>query len=193
MTYPDVSRKSTIPEHAKCVFTGVIFDVFQWEQELYDGTKTTFEKLARPDTVTVYGILPDGKILLTEQEQPGKPAFVGPTGGRVDPGEDARTAAQRELREESGYEADEWILWATTEPISKMEWTIHTYVAKGLRKVSDQALDGGEKIALMPVTFDEFLDIATQDNFRETDVKLKVLEAKLDSEKMHALKTLFSL
>jgi hypothetical protein len=45
----------------------------------------------------------------------------------------------------------------------------------------------------MPVTFDEFLNIATQDNFRETDVKLKVLEAKLSPEKMEDLKKVLSL
>lgn len=190
------SIKSEVPRDtgggAKCVFHGVIFDVYQWEQELYDGRIVTFERLSRPDTVTVYGILPDGKVLLAEQEQPGKPPFVGPTGGRVDLGEDALTAAKRELLEESGYEADEWILWSTTKPVSKIDWTIHTFVAKGLRKVSDQSLDGGEKIALMPVTFDEFLTIATEENFRETDVKLKVLEAKLDASKMEELRKLFT-
>jgi hypothetical protein len=93
----DIPKKS-FPPHAKRVFEGVIFDVYQWEQELYDGRTVMFERLVRPDTVTVYGVLPDGKILLAEQEQPGKPAFVGPTGGRVDPGEDALTAAKRELR-----------------------------------------------------------------------------------------------
>ncbi len=166
--------------------------MYQWEQELYDGKTVTFERLSRPDTVTIYGILPDGKVLLAEQEQPGSASFVGPTGGRVDPGEDALMAAKRELLEESGYEALEWILWGTTEPVTKIDWTIHTFVAKGLRKVSEQALDGGEKIALMPVTFDEFLTIATEDNFRELDVKLKVLEAKLNEGKMQKLKELFS-
>lgn len=39
-----VSRQP-IPDHAKCVFKGVIFDVYQWEQKLYNGTTTTFEKL----------------------------------------------------------------------------------------------------------------------------------------------------
>ena len=52
----------------------------QWEQELFDGTMTTFEKLTRPDTVVVFPTLPDGKILLTEQEQPGKEPFVGAAG-----------------------------------------------------------------------------------------------------------------
>ena len=63
--------KQPIPDNAKKVFGGVLFDVYQWEQELFDGTKTIFEKLKRPDTVVVFPVLDDGKILLTEQEQPG--------------------------------------------------------------------------------------------------------------------------
>src|SRR3989344_3150543 len=91
--------KQPIPEHAKKVFKGIIFDVYHWEQEMYDGTKVTFEKLKRSDTVVVFGVLPDGKILLTEQEQPGKKSFIGATGGRVDEGEDVLSADKRELIE----------------------------------------------------------------------------------------------
>ena len=42
-----------MPEHAKKVFSGVMFDVYQWEQEMYDGSTATFEKLTRPDTAQV--------------------------------------------------------------------------------------------------------------------------------------------
>ncbi len=76
--------KQPIPGNARLVFKGVIFDVYQWEQELFDGTKTTFEKLKRPDTVVVFPVLPNGKILLTKQEQPGKEPFIGATGGRAE-------------------------------------------------------------------------------------------------------------
>ncbi|HEY4513381.1 MAG TPA: hypothetical protein VJH06_02610 [Candidatus Paceibacterota bacterium] len=81
----DIQRpisKQPIPDDAKRVFKGVIFDVYQWEQEMYDGTKAIFEKLKRPDTVVVFPVLPDGKIILTEQEQPGKKPFIGATGGQ---------------------------------------------------------------------------------------------------------------
>jgi ADP-ribose pyrophosphatase len=60
---------SLIPDHAECVFKGVIFDVYQWQQELYDGTATTFERIRRPDTVEVIGVT-DHKILIVNDEQP---------------------------------------------------------------------------------------------------------------------------
>lgn len=50
-------------------------------------------------TFVVFPVLPDGRILLTEQEQPGREPFIGACGGRIDEGEDALTAAKRELLE----------------------------------------------------------------------------------------------
>jgi len=159
-----------IPDDAKKVFKGVMFDVYQWEQELFDGTKTTFEKLKRPDTVVVFAVLPDGKILLTEQEQPGKDSFIGATGGRVDEGEDILTAAKRELLEESGYEASEFVLWDAQHPTSKIDWVVYTFVAKGLKKVSDIHLDAGEKIKLKSVTLDELIEIGITERFSEKEI-----------------------
>lgn len=185
--------RQPIPDNAKRVFQGVVFDVYQWEQEMYDGTKRTFEKLKRPDTVVVFGVLPDGKILLTEQEQPGKKMFVGATGGRVDEGEDILSAAKRELLEETGYKAEEFILWDSQHPLSKMDWAVYTFIAKGLKKVADLKLDGGEKIKLKPSTLDELMEIATKghQDFYEKEVIVKFFEAKLDPNKRQELERLF--
>lgn len=160
---------------------------------MFDGITETFEKLKRPDTVVVFPVLPNGKILLTEQEQPGKKPFIGATGGRVDEGEDILTAAKRELLEESGYEAEEFILWDAQHPTSKIEWVVYTFIAKGLKKVADLDLDAGEKIKLLPVSFDELMDIATNghDKFYEKEVIIKFYDAKLNPNKMEELKKLF--
>ena len=191
----EISRpksKQPIPDNAKKVFGGVLFDVYQWEQELFDGTKTLFEKLKRPDTVVVFPVLNDGNILLTEQEQPGKEPFVGATGGRVDSGEDILEAAKRELLEESGYEASEFVLLDAQHPTSKIDWVVYTFIAKGLKKVSDMNLDAGEKITLKPVSLDEFIDIAINKNFVEKEIIPKLYETKLYPEKREELNKLFN-
>lgn len=186
--------KQPIPEHAKRVFKGVIFDVYQWEQEMYDGTKRTFEKLKRADTVTVFSVLPDGKILLTEQEQPGNDEpFLAAIGGRIDEGEDILSAAKRELLEESGYEAKEFILWDSQQPTAKIEYAVYTFVAKGLKKVAEMNLDRGEKIKLLPVTLEELISIATdgRKKFAEKEIMHKLFEAKINPKKREELEKLF--
>lgn len=140
----------------------------------------------------MFAVLDDGKILLTRQEQPGKDPFIGALGGRLDEGEDVVAAAKRELLEESGYEASELVLWDARQPASKIDWAVYTFIAKGLKKVSDQKLDAGERVDLMPVTFDELVEIATTNsNFRETEMIPHFFKAKLDVEKKMELMKLF--
>lgn len=191
MNIPRPKSKQPIPEHAKKVFQGVLFDTYQWEQDLYDGTKTTFEKLKRPDTVVIFPVLDDGRILLTEQEQPGKEPFIGATGGRVDEGEDILSAAKRELLEESGYEAEEFILLDAQHPTSKIDWVVYTFIAKGLKKVSDMNLDAGEKIKLLPVTLDKLIEIGTNENFSEKEIIYKLFKAKINPSNKNELEELF--
>lgn len=186
-----VSRQP-MPDYAKCVYRGKIFDVYQWEQTMYDGTTKTFEKLKRPDTVVVFPVLDDGKILLTEQEQPGKEPFIGACGGRMDEGEDVLEAAKREFLEETGYEAQEYILWKAVHPTSKIDWVVYLFVAKGCKKVSDQALDGGEKITLKSVSFDELLQIGRDPKFSEKEIVQDLYEALVDPIKYAELKKLFA-
>lgn len=182
-----------MPENAKRVFEGVLFDVYQWEQKLYDDTTATFEKLKRRDSVSVFGVLPDGRILLTEQEQPGRDPFIGSAGGQIDEGEEVLAAAKRELREESGYEAEKFELWDARHPTSKIDWVVYTFIAKGLKKVAELDLDGGEKITLKPVTFDEFLALGSSEQFIDKEVRHKLIEAKLDPAKKEELRKSFDL
>lgn len=71
MTIKRPASKQPIPQTAKRVFEGKLFDVYQWDQELFDGKTITFEKLKRPDTVNVIPITTDGQIVISEQEQTG--------------------------------------------------------------------------------------------------------------------------
>lgn len=180
-----------IPTHAKRVFRGVLFDVYQWEQRLYDGKTTMFEKLKRPDTVLVFPVLDDGRILVAEQTEPGREPFIGALGGRINENEDVAVAAERELFEESGYRASQFILWDAQHPTTKIDWVIYTLVAKGLQRVSAGATDAGEKIELKPVSLDELIELATGGLLSDKEIALKFFEAKVFPEKKHELQNLF--
>ena len=191
MTIERPESRQHMPEDATLVFKGKMLDVFQWRQQMYDGSYQTFEKLKRPDTVVVFAVLDDGSILLTKQEQPGKSLFIGAAGGRVDEGEQIEEAAARELLEETGYRAKELILWHSEQPVSKIDWAVYTFIAKGLEKVDEQRLDAGEKITLHPVTFDEFIDTALRNEFTEREIVKYIYEAKIDKQKLEELRELF--
>ncbi len=182
--------KQPLPENAKLVYKGIIFDTYQWEVDDYDGTKKTFEKLKRPDTVMIIPVTNDGEIILANQEQPGKQVSISYLGGRVDEGEDVLNAAKRELLEEAGLEADEWILFNAMQPVSKIEWSVYIFIARNCKKVAEQCLDGGEKIELLNVDFDKFIEMILDKDFSDFGLRIKFLEAKIDSDKMSEIKRL---
>lgn len=185
------ASKLALPKNAKCVFKGIIYDVYQWQQEQFDGSLATFEKLKRPDTVMILPITPEKKIMIIELEEPGRKPYLAATGGRVDPGEKILDAAKREMLEESGYIAEEFILWDAQQPFAKIEWAIYTFLAKNIHKIKEQELDNGEKIKLKFVSFDEFIDLVISGQFTDNEILRKIMQAKLDSQKMSLLKKLF--
>ncbi len=144
-----------IPLNASKVFEGKIFDVYQWPQVMFDGSTATFEMLRRPDTVTVIPIIEDN-VLIIEDDQPHIGKNLSFPGGRVD-GTDVSTleAARRELKEEIGYEFDNWKLVNVTQPHGKLEWFIYSYIAWNGRKTDDPHPDAGERIELKTLPFDE--------------------------------------
>lgn len=187
--------KQPLPPQAKCVFKGAIFDIYQWEQKLFDGTTATFEKAKRADTVVVIPVTTDGRIITLEQEQPGRPPFMGFPSGRMDPGEDPVSAAKRELLEETGYApGEELVLWHADQPVSKLEWAVYVFVARACKPEAEQNLDGGEKISLKLLTFDEMIAaLENEHTFNEEEIALRVLRSKNDPQKMAELKELFGI
>lgn len=185
---PDGHQK--IPPHAKKAFAGVLFDVYQWEQELFDGTKATFEKLRRQDTVSVIATTSDRKILLINDEQPGRDAVITFPGGRLDPGEDPETAAKRELLEETGYESRELVLWKAYQPVSKLDWAFYIFVARGVQKVTEPHLDAGERISMWEADLNEVIEVMRQPHFQGKEIALDLLEAKYNPESKKKLEEL---
>lgn len=184
--------RQPIPAHAKKVFSGVLFDAYQWEQEMFDGSTATFERLKRPDTVGVFPVLPDGRIVIVKEQQPGTQDFVSILGGRVEAGEMPDVAALRELREESGYEAQSLTLWDAQQPVNKLDWAVYTFIAKGVTQAGEQELDPGEKVELVPVTLDELIELVASGTCAVKEVAEQFVEARWNPAKRAELEKLFS-
>lgn len=186
-----IYRKPHLPENAKLVFEGNIFDVYQWEQTLYDGSTTTFEKLSRQDTACVFPVLEDGSILLVEDAQPHRESFLQFPSGRVEQGEMPEETARRELLEETGYAPEKLELLYTSTPADKLDWVFYVYIGRGCKKVEEPKPDPGEKIIPKIVSFDDMLALAAEDKVRDKIFTTMVLQAKLDPAKMEELKKKF--
>lgn len=150
-----------IPRDAQLVFKGQIFDVYQWEQEMFDGSKATFEMLKRPDTIKVIAIK-DDKIVITDEEQPNDRAYYDIPGGRHDEeGETELEAAKRELLEETGMKFKNWRLIKIEQPHTKIDWLVYIFLATEFESQTDQKLDVGEKIDIKLLSLDETKNLAS--------------------------------
>ena len=175
-----------IPAHAQKVFSGVLFDIWQWEQELFDASTTTFEKAYRPDTALVIPVIGQG-LMFAEQEQPGSGGvYLSLIGGRCEEGEPASVAAERELREETGLRGtiEPWLKFPFPHKVVGHE---HLFIARDCRKVGTPKLDAGEKLATKLLNFDEFLALSDNQHFYAPELKEVLFQARLDEGKREEL------
>ena len=171
-----------IPSHAKKVFSGQLYDLYQWEQLMFDGSTQIFEKLKQPDVVSVICVTADKKILITNEEQPNIGSFVGLPGGRIEQGEDPYNSAIRELSEETGYTSDSIELWQSVQPATKIDYKIHYFIAKNCQLTTIQNLDVGEKISVVTLDFDQFMLQITSSQFRDKRLAWQILSMERNGE-----------
>lgn len=144
-----------VPDGAERVFKGMIYDVYQWPQPLYNGTEATFEMLKRPDTVSVICVVND-HILILDDEQPHTGSRQSFPGGRVDENDvSIEAAARREVAEETGYRFKQWRLVKVWQPHTKTEWFIYVWLAWEVEDTQPVTHDAGEKITVRQVSFEE--------------------------------------
>ncbi|WP_422927312.1 NUDIX hydrolase [Singulisphaera sp. PoT] len=131
--------------------------LFRLRRERYrsreSGRAHAFYVMHLADAVTVIASTPDEQVLFVRQFRAGSAADSLETpGGLVDPGEDALTAASRELLEETGYAGDPPILLGSvwTNPSILTSKTIIVLITNA-RKVADLKLDHGEELTVEPV------------------------------------------
>jgi len=166
-----------IPKQAKKVFTGVLFDVYQWSQKLFDGRTATFEMLKRKHSIQALAVTKDKKIIVLKEQHPHiKKPFYGVIGGGQENKETPLQTAKRELKEETGYTSKNWELVYIETPSSKIDWPLYTYVAKEAEKTHEPKLDSGEKVEVMKVSFTEFMKYATSKEFMSTGITFYLLK-----------------
>lgn len=149
---------ATDPLEERCldsekVFSGRLLDVRRDRVVLPDGNEATREYIRHPGAVVVIPVLADGRLIVERQfRYPLRRAFLELPAGKIDPGEPILDCARRELREETGYEASEWIYLGVMHPcIGYSDERIEIFLARGLSEVG-HARDEEEFLELHPMS-----------------------------------------
>jgi len=169
----------------KLVYEGQIFRVYEWDQEMFDGSFETFEKVVRRPSVQIL-VVKERKIMIYEEEQPGKGKYISLPGGMVDWDESFENGAKRELLEETGLVGD-LVFFERQISGSVFEWETNYFILKNPIKIQEPKLDNGEKINSFYLSFEEFYEYTQRDDFRNkyfaNFLKLKKLEGSLEEFK----------
>jgi len=115
------------------------------------------------DWVNVVPVTDSGQIILLKQYRHGAAQeFLEIPGGSTHPGanEDPRLAGERELLEETGYQAREWVNCGFHYPNPALQNNrMHTFLALGCHKVSEPNLDPFEDLQTVVMDLKEAVNI----------------------------------
>jgi 8-oxo-dGTP pyrophosphatase MutT (NUDIX family) len=114
----------------------------------HTGREHDFYVIDAPAWINVVPVTADGQLVLIRQYRPGTDAVtLEIPGGMVDEGETPEAAARRELREETGYAAEDWTNLGAVSPNPALQSNrCHTFLAENAREDGAPELDVGEDI-----------------------------------------------
>ncbi len=128
--------------------------------KLPSGHEGEREYIVHPGAVLVIPMLDDGRLILERQyRHPLGQVFIELPAGKIDPMEPPLITGQRELFEETGYSANEWIYLTAQHPcIGYSDEIIHVYLARGLQAGQHQR-DADEALEIFEASLPECLEM----------------------------------
>lgn len=139
--------------------------------ELPDG-KTQYDYFLweMPNVVAVVPITEDGQVVMIREYKHGVgEVMLKYSAGFIDAAEEPDVAAARELKEETGYEAQRWstLLVVASDPAKSLGRT-HLFLAEGAQKVAEQQLEATEQVEVVLLTPAETLQKIERGEIWET-------------------------
>ncbi len=150
------------------IYEGRISNLREDTVELANGRAALREIVEHADVVAIVPLDDDGNVLLVRQYRlAAEDALLEVPAGMVDEGEDIAVAAQRELREETGYRAEQMqrLTGFFVSPGFCTEF-VHVFLARGLVEDALDA-DEDEDIRLERIPLAEAVRLVTSGEIRD--------------------------
>ena len=154
---------------SETVYQGRLLQVNCDRVRLPNGDESTREYIVHPGAVVILPVFENGDILLERQHRyPLHRDFIEFPAGKIDADEDDLNCGKRELLEETGYEANDWMHVTTLYPcIGYANERLEFYRAQQLVHVG-HARDADEFMEVMRIPFGEAMDWLKRGKICET-------------------------
>ena len=131
----------------KTLLKTAVFDVTERHSVSSDGTEGDYIVLDAKDWAIVIPVLGDDFLMVKQWRHGEKNLSIEFPGGVIDPGENPADGAERELLEETGYQAGKLTKLGSVNPNPALFSNhVHIFLAEDLEKVSEQDLDEDEYV-----------------------------------------------
>ena len=161
------------------IFDGVILHVFKDTVKLPNGNPATREVIRHVGAVGVIPVTDDGKVIVERQfRYPLNRVITEIPAGKLDSfTEDRLSAAKRELEEETGYTAKEWIDMGDYYPTpAYCDERITLYLAKGLA-LGQRHLDEDEFLNFEAVPLETLVEQIMDGTITDGKTQVAILKA----------------
>ena len=161
------------------IFDGVILHVFKDTVQLPNGKPATREVIRHVGAVGVIPITEDGNVIVERQfRYPLNRVITEIPAGKLDSfTEDRLSAAKRELEEETGYTATEWIDMGDYYPAAAYcDERITLYLARGL-SLGQRHLDEDEFLNFESVPLAQLVDDVMAGRITDGKTQVAILKA----------------
>ncbi len=161
------------------IFDGVILHVKRDTVALPNGSESVREVIRHIGAVCVIPVTEDGQVIVERQYRyPLDRVITEIPAGKLDArNEDRLSAIRRELREETGYTADEWTELGDFHPApAYSDEYITMYMARGLH-AGDRDLDEDEFLDVIKVPLKDLVDEVMAGRLSDAKTQVCILKA----------------
>lgn len=162
------------------VFEGRIITVRKDKAELGDGSIAPRELVIHSGGVCVVPLTDDNRVIMVRQFRYafGEPLLEIPA-GKLEKGEEHRSAALRELEEETGAKCTSFEYLGVCYPsVAYLTEKIHMYLARGL-SFGKAHLDEGEFLDVIRVPLDEAVEMVMRGEIPDAKTQIALLKTKM--------------